>query len=328
MTEKIYDITIIGAGPAGLFTAFYGGMRQASVKLIESLPHTGGQLTALYPEKYIYDVAGFPKIRAQELVNNLEKQLDIFDSTICLGETIETVEKLADGTFKLTAQNKEVHYSKVIIITAGNGAFEPRRLNINNCEKFEDTNLHYYVKDMSQYKDQHVVILGGGDSAVDWALMLEPIAKKVTLVHRRDEFRAHEHSIEQLKQSSVNILTPYVPTDIEGDDQIERLVLQETRGENIMKIDVDAVICNYGFISRLGPIANWGLEIERNSIVVNSKMETTIPGIYAVGDINTFDGKVKLIATGFGEGPTAVNNAMQFIDPKARIQPRHSTSMF
>lgn len=328
MTEKIYDITIIGAGPAGLFTAFYGGMRQASVKLIESLPHTGGQLTALYPEKYIYDVAGFPKIRAQELVNNLEKQLDIFDSTICLGQTIETVEKLADGTFKLTAQNKEVHYSKVIIITAGNGAFEPRRLNINNCEKFEDTNLHYYVKDMSQYKDQHVVILGGGDSAVDWALMLEPIAKKVTLVHRRDEFRAHEHSIEQLKQSSVNILTPYVPTDIEGDDQIERLVLQETRGENIMKIDVDAVICNYGFISRLGPIANWGLEIERNSIVVNSKMETTIPGIYAVGDINTFDGKVKLIATGFGEGPTAVNNAMQFIDPKARIQPRHSTSMF
>lgn len=328
MTEKIYDITIIGAGPAGLFTAFYGGMRQASVKLIESLPHTGGQLTALYPEKYIYDVAGFPKIRAQELVNNLEKQLDIFDSTICLGQTIETVEKLVDGTFKLTAQNKEVHYSKVIIITAGNGAFEPRRLNINSCEKFEDTNLHYYVKDMSQYKDQHVVILGGGDSAVDWALMLEPIAKKVTLVHRRDEFRAHEHSIEQLKQSSVNILTPYVPTDIEGDDQIERLVLQETRGENIMKIDVDAVICNYGFISRLGPIANWGLEIERNSIVVNSKMETTIPGIYAVGDINTFDGKVKLIATGFGEGPTAVNNAMQFIDPKARIQPRHSTSMF
>lgn len=327
MNDKIYDITIIGAGPAGLFTAFYGGMRQASVKLIESLPHTGGQLTALYPEKYIYDVAGFPKIRAQELVDNLEEQLNIFDSTIALGQTIETVEKLEDGTFKLTSQNNDVHYSKVIIITAGNGAFEPRRLNIKGCEQFEESNLHYFVKDMNQFKDEHVVILGGGDSAVDWSLMLEPIAEKVTLIHRRDEFRAHEHSLEQLKASSVEILTPFVPTDIEGEDRIERLVLQETRGEKIVKLDVDSVICNYGFISKLGPIANWGLDIERNSILVNSKMETNIPGIYAVGDINSFDGKVKLIATGFGEGPTAVNNAMQFIDPKARIQPKHSTSM-
>lgn len=328
MTEKIYDITIIGAGPAGLFTAFYGGMRQASVKLIESLPHTGGQLTALYPEKYIYDVAGFPKIRAQELVDNLEEQLKLFDSTLVLGETIEKVEKLEDGTFKLTAFNQNIHYSKVIIITAGNGAFEPRRLNIKDCERFEETNLHYYVKDMNRYKNKHIAILGGGDSAVDWALMLEPIAEKVTLIHRRDDFRAHEHSIELLKQSKVNILTPFVPTDIEGDDKIERLVLQETRGDKITKMDVDSVICNYGFISKLGPIANWGLDIKRNSIQVNSKMETNIPGIYAVGDINSFDGKVKLIATGFGEGPTAVNNAMQYLDPKARVQPRHSTSMF
>src|SRR5690625_2653813 len=328
MTEKIYDITIIGAGPAGLFTAFYGGMRQASVKIIESLPHTGGQLTALYPEKYIYDVAGFPKIRAQELVNNLEKQLDLFDSTTVLGQSIEKVEKLEDGTFKLTSDNEETHYSKVIIITAGNGAFEPRRLNIKNCERFEGKNLHYFVNDMSQFSEKNVVILGGGDSAVDWALMLEPIAKSVTLVHRRNEFRAHEASIEQLNNSSVQIVTPFVPTDVEGDDEIERLVLQETRGEKIIKIDADSVICNYGFISRLGPIANWGLNIERNSIVVNPKMETNIPGIYAVGDINTYDGKVKLIATGFGEGPTAINNAMQLLNPKARIQHRHSTSMF
>lgn len=327
MNDKVYDITIIGAGPAGLFTAFYGGMRQASVKLIESLPHTGGQLTALYPEKYIYDVAGFPKIRAQELVNNLEEQLNIFDSTIALGQSIETVEKLEDGTFKLVSQNNDVHYSKVIIITAGNGAFEPRRLNVDGCEQFEGNNLHYFVKDMEQFRGQNVVILGGGDSAVDWSLMLESIANKVTLIHRRDQFRAHEHSLEQLKSSTIDILTPFVPTDIEGEERIERLVLQETRGEKIIKVDVDAVICNYGFVSKLGPIANWGLDIERNSIKVNSKMETNIPGIYAVGDINTFDGKVKLIATGFGEGPTAINNAMQFIDPKARIQPKHSTSM-
>lgn len=328
MTDKIYDITIIGAGPAGLFTAFYGGMRQANVKLIESLPHTGGQLTALYPEKYIYDVAGFPKIRAQQLVDNLEEQLKLFDSTLVLGQSIDKVEKMEDGTFKLTSHDNDIHYSKVIIITAGNGAFEPRKLNIKGCEKFEGKNLHYFVNDMEQFKDEEVVILGGGDSAVDWALMLEPIAKQVTLVHRRDQFRAHEASIEQLKNSTVDILTPFVPTDVEGSDAIERLVLQETRGEKIIKIDCDSVICNYGFISKLGPIANWGLDIERNSIVVNSKMETNIPGIYAVGDINTYEGKVKLIATGFGEGPTAVNNAMQYMNPKARIQPRHSTSMF
>lgn len=326
--HKVYDLTIIGAGPAGLFTAFYGGMRSASVKLIESLPHTGGQLTALYPEKYIYDVAGFPKIRAQELVNNLEEQLKMFDATLCLGQSIETVEKLEDDSFKLTSHTGEVHYSKVIIITAGNGAFEPRRLGIGNCDDFENINLHYYVNNMNEFTDKKVAILGGGDSAVDWALMLEPIAEQVTLIHRRDQFRAHESSIEQLKASSVELLTPFVPTDIETSDKIDRLVLQETRGEKIIKLDVDAVICNYGFVSKLGPIANWGLDIERNSIVVNQKMETSIPGIYAVGDINTFDGKVKLIATGFGEGPTAVNNAMQFIDPKARIQPKHSTSMF
>lgn len=328
MSEGIYDITIIGAGPAGLFTAFYGGMRDAKVKLIESLPHTGGQLTALYPEKYIYDVAGFPKIRAQELVDNLEEQLKIFETTICLGQSIDEVEKLEDGTFKLTSNTGEVHYSRTIIITAGNGAFEPRRLNIGKSEDFEDINLHYYVTDMNRHKDEHVAILGGGDSALDWALMLEPIAKKVTLIHRRDEFRAHEHSIQKLNESSIDVITPYVPTDIEAADKIGRLILQEVRGEEIIELDVDSIICNYGFISRLGPIANWGLEIERNSIVVNSKMETNIEGIYAVGDINTFEGKVKLIATGFGEGPTAVNNAMQYLDPKARIQPRHSTSMF
>lgn len=328
MTDNLYDITIIGGGPTGLFTAFYGGMRSAKVKLIESLPHLGGQLTALYPEKYIYDVAGFPNIRAQELVDNLEKQLELFDPTIILGQSIEKVERLENGTFKLTSAENEVHYSKTIIITAGNGAFQPRRLLIGDSESFEDINLHYYVTDMNIYKDRHVLLLGGGDSAVDWALMLEPIAKKVTLVHRRDDFRAHEHSIDQLKNSSVEILTPYVPIKIEGKEKIEKVILQENRGTDEISIDVDYVLCNYGFISNLGPIKDWGLEIERNSIIVNQKMETNIPGIYAAGDINTYDGKVKLIATGFGDAPTAVNNAMRYMDPKARVQPKHSTSMF
>ncbi|TRM13037.1 NAD(P)/FAD-dependent oxidoreductase [Lentibacillus cibarius] len=328
MPEEVFDVTILGAGPAGLFTAFYGGMRQASVKIIESLPHTGGQLTALYPEKYIYDVAGFPKVRAQELVDNLEEQAAMFDPTIVLGQAIEKVERLADDTFKLTSNNNEVHFTKTIIITAGNGAFQPRRLNIEGCEQFEGVNLHYHVKDIQAYKDQNVMLLGGGDSAVDWALMLEPIAKKVTLVHRRDKFRAHEHSVEQLMNSNVEILTPYVPSSISGTDRIEKVTLNKVKEDTAFEIEVDSILCNYGFVSSLGPIKDWGLEIEKNSIVVNSRMETNIPGIYAAGDITTYPGKVNLIATGFGEGPTAINNAKQYIDPNARIQPKHSTSMF
>lgn len=328
MAEKVYDITIIGAGPAGLFTAFYGGMRQLSVKIIESLPQVGGQLAALYPEKYIYDVAGFPKIRAQELIDQLVEQANMFDPTIVLGQSIEKVERLEDHSFRLTSNTGEIHHTKTIIITAGNGAFEPRRLNIGNSEEFEGKNLFYYVKDINQFKDQHVLVLGGGDSAVDWALMLEDIAKKVTLVHRRDQFRAHESSVNQLKASTVDILTPFAAKDIVASDKIDSVILQEVRGEQTVEIQPDSIICNYGFVSSLGPIKDWGLEIEKNSIVVNTKMETNIPGIYAAGDICTYPGKVKLIVTGFGEGPTAVNNAKQYIDPKARIQPKHSTSMF
>ncbi|WP_067725710.1 NAD(P)/FAD-dependent oxidoreductase [Oceanobacillus damuensis] len=328
MSEEIYDITIIGAGPAGLFTAFYGGMRQASVKIIESLPHTGGQLTALYPEKYIYDVAGFPKVRAQELVDRLEEQASMFNPEIVLGQAIEKLERLEDNSFKMISNTGEVHYTKTIIITAGNGAFQPRRLNIGESEHFEGNNLHYYVKDMNQYKDKNVVLLGGGDSAVDWALMLEKVAKNVKLVHRRDQFRAHEHSVEQLMTSTVEVLTPFAPTDIVTSDKIDKIILEEVKGERKMELEVDDIICNYGFISSLGPIKDWGLEIEKNSIVVNTKMETNIPGIYAAGDICTYEGKVKLIVTGFGEGPTAVNNAKNYIDPKARIQPKHSTAMF
>ncbi|WP_010095016.1 NAD(P)/FAD-dependent oxidoreductase [Ornithinibacillus scapharcae] len=328
MTEKIFDVTIIGAGPVGLFTAFYGGMRQASVKIIESLPHTGGQLTALYPEKYIYDIAGFPKVRAQDLVDNLEEQAKMFDPTIVLGQSIKTVERVEDNILKLTSNTGEVHYTKTMIITAGNGAFQPRRLNLNHSEEFEGVNLHYYIKDMNQFKGKKVAILGGGDSAVDWALMLEPIAEKVSLIHRRDEFRAHEHSVEVLRNSKVEILTPFTASDIVASDKIEKILLEEVKGERKLELDVDDVICNYGFISTLGPIKDWGLDIEKNSIVVNTKMETNIPGIYAAGDICTYPGKIKLIATGFGEGPTAVNNAKQYIDPKARVQPKHSTSMF
>ncbi|MGE8080698.1 NAD(P)/FAD-dependent oxidoreductase [Peribacillus loiseleuriae] len=326
--QKVYDITIIGGGPVGLFTAFYGGMRQASVKIIESLPQLGGQLSALYPEKYIYDIAGFPKVRAQELVDNLKEQMARFNQTIALEQAVQTVEKQEDGVFKLTTEN-DVHYTKSIIITAGNGAFQPRRIEIEDAIQYEKSNLHYYIDDLNHFAGKKVVVFGGGDSAVDWALMLEPIAEKVTIVHRRDKFRAHEHSVENLRNSKVEIKTPYLPAEFIGNgSEITQVVLQDAKGENRETLDVDAVIVNYGFVSSLGPIKDWGLDIQKNNIVVNSKMETNIPGIYAAGDICTYDGKVKLIASGFGEAPTAVNNAKQYMDPKAKVQPMHSTSMF
>ncbi|MGG3987635.1 NAD(P)/FAD-dependent oxidoreductase [Bacillus smithii] len=326
--SNMYDMTIIGGGPTGLFAAFYGGLRQASVKLIESLPQLGGQLATLYPEKYIYDVAGFPKIKARDLVEQLKEQLSLFKPTICLEQTVTDLQKLDDGTFRLTT-DKEIHYTKSVIITAGIGAFQPRKLELEEAEQYEGNHLHYFVNDLDTFKGKNVAICGGGDSAVDWALMLEPIAKKVTIIHRRDKFRAHEHSVEQLKASTVEIKTPFVPSKILGDGRtIHGLVLNEVRGDREETIEVDELIVNYGFVSSLGPIKDWGIEITKNSIVVNSKMETNIPGVYAAGDVCTYEGKVNLIASGFGEAPTAVSNAKAFIDPKSRVQPMHSTSLF
>ncbi|RST76494.1 NAD(P)/FAD-dependent oxidoreductase [Siminovitchia acidinfaciens] len=323
---KVYDITIIGGGPAGLFTAFYGGMRQCSVKIIDSMPQLGGQLAALYPEKYIYDAPGFPKITAQELVDRLIEQASIFNPTVALDEKVIDIVKNSDGNFEIITDTSD-HVSKSIIITAGVGAFEPRRLEIEKSLSYEGKNLHYFINDMNQFAGKKVIVFGGGDSAVDWALMLEPIAEQVTLVHRRDRFRAHESSVETLMNSSVNIMTPFVPTQLIGEDQIQQVVLKKVKSEEETAIEVDDVIVNYGFISTLGPIQNWGLDIDKGSIVVNSKGETNIPGIYAAGDITTYPGKVKLIATGFGEGPTAVNNAKAYIDPDSKVQPLHSTSM-
>lgn len=325
-TNEAVDITIIGGGPVGLFTAFYAGMRQASVKIIESLPQLGGQLAALYPEKFIYDIAGFPKIRAQELIDNLVTQMNVFNPIICLEQSVVQVEKQEDGLFKIITE-KDTHYSKTIIITAGNGAFQPRRLQIAGVERLEKENLHYFVNDLSRFAGKRVVIFGGGDSAVDWALMLESIAETVTLVHRRDKFRAHEHSVELLENSNVDIVTPFVPTELIGQEKISQVVLEEVKTGEKQVLDVDDVLVTYGFVSSLGPIKEWGLEIEKNSIVVNSKMETSIKGIYAAGDICTYEGKVKLIASGFGEAPTAVSNAKVYIDPKAKVQPLHSTSI-
>lgn len=320
------DIIIIGGGPAGMFAAFYAGMRQASVKIIEAMPQLGGQLSALYPEKYIYDVAGFPKVRAQELVDQLQEQMRLFPVTYCLGERVLNLKKIAEREFEITT-TKGVHYTKAVIITAGVGAFQPRRLDLHEAEQYEETNLHYFVNDLSIFAGKRVLISGGGDSAVDWALMLEPVAASVTLVHRRDTFRAHEHSVEQLKKSRVNIVTPTEIVSLRGDKQIESVTLRHSTTKETTEHEVDAVIVNFGFVSSLGPITDWGIEIEKGSILVDTRMETNIPGVFAAGDITTYPGKLKLIAVGFGEAPTAVSNAKVYIDPSVKLSTVHSSNM-
>lgn len=324
--ENVVDIIIIGGGPAGLFAAFYGGMRHASVKIIESMPQLGGQLAALYPEKYIYDVAGFPKVTAQELVDRLKEQLKLFQPEVCLEEKVLQVNKKDERLFEVVT-DLGTHYSKAVIITAGVGAFEPRRLELEGASKYEKQNLHYFVSDLQQFKGQKVLISGGGDSAVDWSLMLEPIAESVTLIHRRDKFRAHEHSVENLMNSSVKVITPVEITALHGEERIEKVTLSHVKTQEETVVDVDAVIVNFGFVSSLGPISEWGIAIDNGSIVVDTRMETNVPGIFAAGDITTYPGKLKLIAVGFGEAPTAVNNAKVYIDPTAKLSPGHSSNL-
>ncbi|QJC53273.1 NAD(P)/FAD-dependent oxidoreductase [Paenibacillus albicereus] len=320
------DIAVIGGGPAGMFAAFYGGMRQASVKLIESMPQLGGQLAALYPEKYIYDVAGFPKVTAQELVDSLRRQMDHFDPEVCLEEKVTGLVKRAEREFEIQT-DKGTHLARAVIITGGVGAFEPRRLELPEAASYEGRGLHYFVRDLLQFKGRNVLISGGGDSAVDWALMLEPIAQSVTLIHRRDKFRAHEHSVEKLRASTVDVLVPMEIVRLEGEVYVEKVTLAHAKTGEEQTLHVDDVIVNFGFVSSLGPIADWGLAIEGGSIVVDTRMETSIPGIFAAGDITTYPGKLKLIAVGFGEAPTAVNNAKVYLDPTAKLSPGHSSNL-
>lgn len=327
VSEELYDITIIGGGPVGMFAAFYAGMRNAKTKIIESLPVLGGQVSLLYPEKTIYDVGGYAGVTGKELIHQLTAQMQHFDQTICLNQEVQKIEKLNDHLFKIIT-TKDIHYSKTIVITTGQGSFQPRKLSLPLSEDFEETNLHYIVKDLDQYKDKTVVICGGGDTAVDWALTLDGIAKKVILVHRRDRFRAHEGSVAMLKASNIDVLTPFVPHRLIGENShLTAVEFKETRGDKITKVDVDYFIVNYGFVSSIGPIKNWNIDLDQTNIVVNPKMETSLDGIYAAGDSNTFEGKLKLIATGFGEAPTAVNHAIHSIYPKEHAQPIQSTKL-
>lgn len=323
--SDLFDITIIGGGPVGLYGAYYAGFRTLRTKIVESLDALGGQITALYPEKPIYDVAGFPRIIGRALVDNLVEQASQYHPTVCTGETVDKLERAGDGTLRLTT-NRGTHASKVLVVTAGIGAFHPKTFKKPEIDSFEGRGLHYFVKSFQDFAGKRVLIAGGGDSAVDWANNLVGVARSVTLIHRRDQFRAAEDSVQKMLHSPVNVKVFYELRRLEGTDRLERAVIFQNKTNTEETIDVDAVIASLGFLSTLGPIADWGLELEHDSIRVNSRMETNLAGVYGAGDIVVYPGKVKLIATGFGEAATAVNNAAQFINPKASVFPGHSSS--
>lgn len=323
---EVFDVTIVGGGPVGLFGAFYAGLRGMKTKIIEALPQLGGQLTAMYPEKYIFDVAGYQAVLAKDLAAELIKQGTQFDPTVVLGEEVEELEREGD-VWKLTTAKGE-HYSKTVVITVGMGAFSPKKLPLENLEKYEDGNgVEYTVLSLDEYKDKRVLIVGGGDSAVDFANMLEPVAAQVTIVHRRDRFRAHEASTAQMRESSVVVKTPFEVKELHGDERLEAVTVYNNKTKDEETIPVDVCVFALGFTPDLSKVSRWGLELEKDAIVVkNFKMETNLPGVFAAGDIATYDGKIKLIATGFGEVANAVNYAVTIVDPSARVDPGHSTS--
>ncbi|MEN3039212.1 MAG: NAD(P)/FAD-dependent oxidoreductase [Candidatus Kryptonium sp.] len=329
MREDIFDIIIVGAGPVGLYATYYAGLRDMRVKLIDALPQLGGQLTALYPEKYIYDVAGFPQILAKDLAENLIAQATKYNPEIHLSEKIVNLEQIGDKEkfFKLTAENGNVHFSKAVLLALGIGAFVPRKLDVPDIQKLEGRGIHYLVKDKLIFKDKKVLIVGGGDSAVDWALDLEGFAKKVTLIHRRDVFKAHEDSLKKLANSSVDVKTFYELKRVHGDEHVEGATIFDNRTGDETYLEVEHILIFLGFLANLEFIKNWGLDIEKNAIRVNCKMETNIPGVYAAGDIVSYPGKLKLISTGFGEATVAVNSAKNYIEPSSKFFPGHSSDL-
>ncbi|MBS1724455.1 MAG: NAD(P)/FAD-dependent oxidoreductase [Armatimonadetes bacterium] len=320
------DVTIIGGGPVGLFAAFYAGMRGMSVRIIDSLPELGGQLTALYPEKYVYDMPGFPGVLAKDLASALVQQGTQFGPETVLDVCAEALAQDAEG-YTLTGANGRAYPTRTIVISAGAGAFSPTKIGVEREESYVGHGLSYGVKSKADFAGKDVLIIGGGDSAFDWALNLHPVAKKVSLVHRRDQFRAHEETIRDVQTLGVEFKLWKVVKELHGEGHIAGVTLEDTQTKETERVDCDAVVVNIGFKSSLGPIKEWGLNIEKNQIVVDHLCQTNLPGVFAVGDVCTFEGKLKLIATGVGEAVTAVCVAKTIIDPAAKLFPGHSSDM-
>lgn len=330
MTQEHRDITIIGGGPTGLFAAFYAGMRGVTARIIDSLPELGGQLMALYPEKYIYDVGGFARISAKDLGQNLIEQGTQFGPDIRLEEQVERLDQRDEGGLTVVTDRDE-YPTGAVIIAGGKGAFCARELGCPGYNELLGKGVAYHVKDPAAYEGRRVLIVGGGDSAVDWVLNLKERTERLVLIHRREGFRAHAHSMRLLdaavEAGEVELLLWHEVREIHGTDRVEGATVFDNRTDHDTRLDVDAVLALIGFKPDLGPIASWGLELERNSIRVGPHMETNIPGVFAAGDIATYDGKLELIATGFAEACVAVNYAVHHINPAARVNPGHSTNL-
>ncbi|MFZ2503188.1 MAG: NAD(P)/FAD-dependent oxidoreductase [Nocardioides sp.] len=315
------DLLIVGAGPTGLFATYYAGFRGLSVALVDSLPELGGQITAMYPEKQILDVAGFPTVKGRDLVAGLVAQADSAHPTYLLGRTATSLVE-HDDRVEVALDDGLTVRAKAVLITAGIGTFSPRPLAAG--DGWLGRGLEFFVPSFEPYADRDVVIVGGGDSAFDWALHLEPIAKSVTLVHRRDAFRAHQRTVAQVQASSVELVTRAQVTRLLGDEQVEAVEITVDGAEPVVR-PAQAVVAALGFIADLGPLQQWGLATERRHVVVDGAMRTNLERVFAAGDITEYPGKVRLIAVGFGEAATAVNNAAVVIDPAAHVFPGHSS---
>lgn len=317
------DIAIIGAGPVGLYAAYYAGFRGMSTAVLDSLPEPGGQISAMYPEKPIYDIAGLPSVRGRDLVASLLAQAAPFRPRYLMEDPVTTLNRHDDGSVELVTAAGAVVRANAVIISSGIGTFTPRPLPSGG--EWLGRGLAFFVPSLEAHRDGHVVIVGGGDSACDWALSLEPIAASVTLVHRRAKFRAHEHTIARLRASTVEVITDAEVTKLSGSDSIEEA--EVTRRDGTMSVHrADAVIAALGFTANLGPIRDWGIEIVGNRyIAVETTMATNVQGVFAAGDIVDYRGKVRLIAVGFGEAATAVNNAAVLMNPDEQLFPGHSS---
>ncbi len=325
------DIIIIGAGPVGLFTIFEAGLLKLSCHLIDSLPQAGGQCSEIYPKKPIYDIPGFPSILAGELVDNLMEQAAPFKPGFTLGEAAVDIDKLEDGTFIVTTVKGTIHHAPVVIIAGGLGVFEPRKPPISNIVDFEDKGVEYIIKDPEFYRGKRCVIAGGGDSALDWSIFLveNEIASSVSLVHRNSSFRGHLDSVQKVidlaEAGRINLITESEVVSLSGDNQLDKVIIQHSKDGEIV-IEADHFIPLFGLKPSLGPIANWGMEIEKNAIKVNTvDYSTNIPGIYAVGDVNVYEGKLKLILCGFHEGTIAVQSAFAKIHPDKKNVLKYTT---
>ncbi|MDX1645498.1 MAG: NAD(P)/FAD-dependent oxidoreductase [Longimicrobiales bacterium] len=329
MAEDIQDITIIGGGPTGLFAAFYSGMRGASCRIVDSLPELGGQLTALYPEKYIFDVGGFPKILAKDLVRNLVAQAMQFAPDVVLDEQVRDLERREDHFVLRCADGS--YRTRTVVIAGGKGAFEPMPLRCPGYAELMHAGIEYSVRDPEAYRDKRLLVVGGGDTALDFVLMLKDVVTSLVLVHRRDGWRAHESSVARMQEAArngeIDLKTFYEVREIHGDDRVERVTIFDNRTDEETTVECDALLSCLGFKPDLGPIKRWGIEVEKNRIKVDALMETAIPGVYAAGDVIDYEGKLDLIATGFAEAAVAVNNAVHRVDPSARVNPGHSTNM-